>query len=452
MNANVFQGEVAYRAVQQLRGLMTRFGYEIVDLPVLEAADLFLVKAGDQIINRLFTFERNGQALALRPEFTAAAAFHYRQFSQQDAPVVRWQFAGTVFIDGASSALVEQLSVGAELMGMADPMADSEIMGMAVAGLRQLGLQDIQIMLGHTGLVRAALSHFKLDTRTNRFLLHHLAKLKDEGKQAILDLLDNLLLGHPSADGENAMAWSEGNTQQMLDVLLDSTQRGITMGGRTRQDIAQRLLHKRQRFAERHQVIAALDILETLLHISGKPSSAFPPIKQLLAQLANPMLNEIIAHWEQIVSLAQGYGITEDSITIAPHLARGWEYYTGIVFELWHGDAHLGGGGRYDELVRLLGGGSDVPAVGFAYYMDALLKMPLAEQTSGWIDLSFVGTGVQAIQWAQALREGGIAVRITSGQPSGIKINPDGSASFQQSTYLPNQMDDLLAELRRGLP
>ncbi len=51
----------------------------------------------------------------------------------------------------------------------------------------------------------------------------------------------------------------------------------------------------------------------------------------------------------------------------------GFEYYTGVIFQLFMGKEKIGGGGRYDELIPSMGGG-DVPASGFAIYLDRLIK------------------------------------------------------------------------------
>ncbi|MCX6766653.1 MAG: histidine--tRNA ligase [Candidatus Moranbacteria bacterium] len=65
---------------------------------------------------------------------------------------------------------------------------------------------------------------------------------------------------------------------------------------------------------------------------------------------------------------------------IDPNLVRGLDYYTKTVFELFAGSIvegakrnALGGGGRYDGLVKLLGG-EDTPAVGFAIGMDRVVN------------------------------------------------------------------------------
>ncbi len=63
--------------------------------------------------------------------------------------------------------------------------------------------------------------------------------------------------------------------------------------------------------------------------------------------------------------------------TINPRLVRGLDYYTKTVFEVWSGSEEgrksaLGGGGRYDGLVKLLGGEA-TPAIGFALGVERLI-------------------------------------------------------------------------------
>ena len=52
---------------------------------------------------------------------------------------------------------------------------------------------------------------------------------------------------------------------------------------------------------------------------------------------------------------------------------RGFEYYTGMIFQIYSGDAKLGGGGRYDALIPLMGG-QNTPASGFALQMNTLMN------------------------------------------------------------------------------
>ncbi len=60
-----------------------------------------------------------------------------------------------------------------------------------------------------------------------------------------------------------------------------------------------------------------------------------------------------------------------------PTLARGLDYYTGVIFELKpNGKAEeqsIGGGGRYDKLIGTFAG-RDIPAVGFAFGIDRIVE------------------------------------------------------------------------------
>jgi histidyl-tRNA synthetase len=58
----------------------------------------------------------------------------------------------------------------------------------------------------------------------------------------------------------------------------------------------------------------------------------------------------------------------------------GFEYYTGLCFQFSIGDTKIGGGGRYDGLIPLVGG-KKTPACGFALYIDQLMQLVQFEKT-----------------------------------------------------------------------
>lgn len=394
---------------------MRAYGYEKIETPIIQPAELFLTKAGDQIITRLFTFERMGRQLALRPEFTALAAHTYiTRYPDQPQRIVRWQFGGSIFDEGDGDP--QRYSIGAELIGMGGAAAEAEMMALAVKTAAAQGLTDVTLVVGHVELMRLLLERFQLDSRTQRFLLNHLHMLKESGKDTVLEQLDKLLLGSHGFDEGEALAevGSELSTQQMLDVLLDATQRGVTMGGRTRHDIVRRLLQKRQRASERGQIVAALGFLEQWSAISSSPSEAFDQITALIGSDQSEA-RYALKHWQAVMDMLSAYGIAADNVQIQPGLARSWDYYTGIVFELWSSGFHFGGGGRYDDLTRLVGGDNSVPAVGFAYYVDQLLLALPDKPRMPQPTLSIVASAASyasAIRWAETLRARGHAVAL----------------------------------------
>ena len=78
-------------------------------------------------------------------------------------------------------------------------------------------------------------------------------------------------------------------------------------------------------------------------------------------------------HMDQLTSLLDAIGIRYE---LDPMLVRGLDYYTKTVFEIVSGmpgaQGTLCGGGRYDGLIKELGG-PDMPAVGFGLGMERLL-------------------------------------------------------------------------------
>lgn len=77
-----------------------------------------------------------------------------------------------------------------------------------------------------------------------------------------------------------------------------------------------------------------------------------------------------------IMSTIASSGINEQKIQFYPPLARGLDYYTGMIFEIeieGYSAGSVCGGGRYDKLIGMFGG-SDIPAVGFAFGFDRVLE------------------------------------------------------------------------------
>jgi len=82
---------------------------------------------------------------------------------------------------------------------------------------------------------------------------------------------------------------------------------------------------------------------------------------------------ECAEHFEAVKRGLKALGIATE---IAPRLVRGLDYYTRTVFEVHASNLGaqnaVGGGGRYDQLVKDFGG-PDTPAIGFSIGMERLL-------------------------------------------------------------------------------
>lgn len=443
---------------QRFQRFLRLYGYQPVELPVIELADLFLIKAGDQVVNKLFTVEHQGREFALRPEFTAAAAYHYLTDPARPS-VARWQFQGYVFEDDPfSNHNVQRFNLGAELIGLDGSIADAEIIALAANGLSAFEVSEYRLLIGHADLMRRVLTGFKLDSRIERFLLHQLPALQNPalGKKYVIEQVNKLISGSSDVLVDEQIAEHASNSAGMLDVILDASQRDTPMGARTRHDIARRLMQKRQRAFERPQIFEALDTLTVWSEIALDVDVAFQELHKLAVH--DSAMEDILREWEQSIGYLETlYGIERKSIAIKPALARSWDYYTGIVFELSLTDGtQIGGGGRYNELMRLIGGQHDIPSVGFAYYVDNLLaNYNGMHHESRSVTIGYTENEIVAIQWAEKLRQHNMMVSVlpmeltdASDAPI-VTVAADGTANINDKQHQIEDIEALVAALTR---
>jgi histidyl-tRNA synthetase len=117
--------------------------------------------------------------------------------------------------------------------------------------------------------------------------------------------------------------------------------------------------------------------LAPLLDLRGQSSGFLRNLKVLFNQDV-PELKAPLDDFLGIVDLLEALDYRYQ-IDIAS--GRGFEYYTGAIFELFAGRQRIGGGGRYDALIPLMGG-KDIPASGFALYLDPLMNLILPQVTA----------------------------------------------------------------------
>lgn len=103
--------------------------------------------------------------------------------------------------------------------------------------------------------------------------------------------------------------------------------------------------------------------------------------KEIPAEIASNLITnleqvQMPEKLEKIISLAEQMGTKRDVFMFSPTLSRGLDYYTGMIFEgiiPEYEVGSVGGGGRYDNLLKQLVG-TDQPAVGFAIGFDRTLE------------------------------------------------------------------------------
>jgi histidyl-tRNA synthetase len=284
------------------RRVATRYGFEEWDGPPLEPLELYTAKSGAEIVGQLYAFtDKGGREVALRPEMTPTLARMVASRANGLKKPIRWFSIPQLFRYERQQRgrLKEHFQLNCDLIGEPGPLADAEIIAVAIDAMRELGLteRDVRVRVSDRRLLGVLLNEIGLDEA------HHVA------------------------------------AYQLLDKL-----------GRGEYATARRAL------IEKGAAEAALARLETVkeVRVWADLEERFP----VAAGSGGPLR----ALFDALGQMGLGNWLDLD-LTIV----RGLAYYTGTVFELFDASYSLRaicGGGRYDNLLKALGG-VDLPALGF---------------------------------------------------------------------------------------
>lgn len=348
-------------------------GFQRVDTPILEDSDLFARKGGGEMTGLLYTFsEPDGRRLSLRPEFTTSIIRMYVGSDGLSLPV-RWSYAGPVFrYDRDGGGRCRQfIQVGAEVIGDCSSKVDAEVIGTAIEGLCRLSVSGASVRLGHMETFSRMFSAFELSDSARRFVTGNLGGLKRGEMTAERLLARASEAGLVNEKNASIDGWSAKRAREALQhLILEEGARG-PMGRRTAEEIMSRLERMSSQSRDPGEMGRALDLASRLAELEGPASTTITEARVLAARSGAGM--DALDPLEELVEALAESGMGADTLVVDMGMARGMAYYTGALFDLaaGQGTGTLGGGGRYDGLVETLGG-PGVPALGFAYDMEAV--------------------------------------------------------------------------------
>jgi len=363
----------------RLCALFERDGYELVEPPLLHDADLFLDLAGEDLRRRLFlTGGADGVELCLRPDYTIPVALHHLT-SGAPMRVGAYAYCGRVFRQRPGET-GEFRQAGVESIGRNDAAeADADILALALKAVSLFDVDEPTIRIGDSRLFGALLDALALPAVWRRRLTRAFG---DNARvRAQLDELAGRTTRPRPAHTERLESFQPNDRDEArhaVEELLEEA--GIPrVGGRSAAEIADRFLEQAALSAGSDEDRHAASVIERFLAISGSPDEAAIALGELAATEA-PGLAAEIARFNKRTQGLLSRGIDTDRLTFAADFGRRLDYYTGFVFELGSPGRRDGlpiaGGGRYDRLLSLIrnrdGSGQDIPAVGFALWLDRL--------------------------------------------------------------------------------
>lgn len=163
----------------KLQKVLHLYGYHDIQTPMFEYFDVFGKEIGTIQSKELYKFfDREGDTLVLRPDITPSIARVVTTVYEKELKPVRLCYKGNTFVNHSNylGKLRENTQLGAEFIGENSEEADAEMIAMAVESLKEVGLNDFQIHIGHVGFFEGLIQETQLseeDERLLRELIHN---------------------------------------------------------------------------------------------------------------------------------------------------------------------------------------------------------------------------------------------------------------------------------------
>lgn len=293
----------------KIRDTFRLYGYQDIMTPVFEYFDIFNAERGTIPSRHMYKlFDRDGETLVLRPDFTPAIARCASKYFAETALPIRLSYLGNTYVNtlGYRGQLKETTQAGAELVGEASVEGNAEVLAMIIDLFRSVGLTEFQIEVG--------------DVRYFKGLLKE-AGISDDVRAQLRTCIEN----------KNHFG---------LEEILE----------------------------ENHIEGQLARVLIRLPHLFGSPEEILEEAEKLTS---NTVALRATQRLKRLCACLKDYGVSK-YITLDLGMLGLHEYYTGIIFKGYTygtGD-HIVTGGRYDHLLEQFG--REAPSIGFGINVDIL--------------------------------------------------------------------------------
>jgi ATP phosphoribosyltransferase regulatory subunit len=351
-----------------------RAGYARMAPAILQPAEPFLDLSGEDIRKRMYlTTAPGGGEFCLRPDLTIPVSRDYLASPAAGKPA-GFCYLGPVFRHRADAA-AEFLQAGIESFGRPDQAAaDAEMLTLGLEATAHYGLEKPAIQIGDVALFAALIAALDLAPAWKRRLIKDFNR-----KTNLAQDLDRLVLGGANGRPEYqgvlaALAGSDPKGARALVTDLLSIAGINAVGGRSVGEIADRFLEQAALGASAKLPRDLRALIERFLAISGDPDEAAAELRALASE-GGMALDPAIDLFESRIGFLAARGVDLRRIRFSTAFGRGFDYYTGFVFELTapagNGEPLIAGG-RYDGLLTRLGSPDPIAAVGFAAWIERL--------------------------------------------------------------------------------
>jgi histidyl-tRNA synthetase len=364
--------------LDKVRGVFESFGYMPLHTPALEYSAILLGKYGDEGEKLLYRFlDNGGRDVALRYDLTVPLARFVGMNPTMRMPFRRYQIAPVWRAERPQRGRFREFyQCDADLIGIDSPQADAECILIDCGVMAALGMEEYTIQVNHRGFLDGLLA------------AQGIGQDKVVPVMRILDKVDKV-----TRDALKEMLHEQGLVADQIEALVAL---GDVSG-----DHGERLRRGLELASGSEQAKLAIERMERVLELVEVSAPGAP-------------------------------------VRFTPSVARGLDYYTGIVYETFlppsYGVGSVMSGGRYDNLLGSMAK-REIPAVGISLGIDRLLSA-LSEgegerkaTVTRVLVCTMPGTEVAAA---------GVAARLRQELPAGangVELYPNGAKVKKQFDY-----------------
>jgi ATP phosphoribosyltransferase regulatory subunit len=365
-----------------ITGMFEDAGYDFIAPDILQPADVFLDRSGEDIRSRTFVFTApDGTEQCLRPDLTVPTCRYHLTHAPRPGHEARYCYSGPAFRyqPGGETAVHPQEfdQAGIELFGAEDAgAADAEILALTLKALEAAGLQAYTVRTGDLGLFHGLLAAIDMPERWCRRLHHHF--WRPRAFRSLLQVLTGAVPRARTSISPLIDRLDNGALEPAVDLTEQTLgERNLALvAGRALEEIAERLAEKAADRIETPLTPLDSERIDAYLAVRGTPHEVLDKINTLADDLGDAMRAAADTYGARLEHMAAA-GLDCGSFEFAAVFGRALEYYTGFVFQVEVPDPAGGviaiaGGGRYDNMLSDIGAAEPVPAVGCAIHTERL--------------------------------------------------------------------------------
>ncbi len=346
------------KVIEVIKNVFENYGFQPLETPAIESWEVLSAKGagGNEILKETYNFEDLGKRrIGLRYDLTVPLARVVASNPSLQLPFKRYQIEKVWrYGDVTKGRFREFLQADVDTIGSDGAVADAEIIACAISTFTSLGFEKFLVRINSRKILTALGKYAKISGKMNAVF-------------TAIDKLDKVGI--------------KGVERELTELKLS-----------------------------KDSVKTILDFIQ----IQGESLKTLSKAERLIGDITEG--KQGIAELRELIGYLRKMKV-EPKFKVDFSLARGLDYYTGPIFEVFaeEGIGSIAGGGRYDKMIGLFSG-KDMPATGISLGIERIIEVmkerKMIEQTKNKtkVFVAAVNDEVRddALELAQKLRQDGI--------------------------------------------